>query len=240
MKIPILMYHSVELMPKSTVMRSLHVPKSRFALQMKMLNILGYQGLSMSQLTPYLEGKKKGKVVGLTFDDGYQNNLFNAAPILKKYNYSATCYIVSQRIGLSNIWDSDKGITQRPLMNEKEIQKWIDMGMDIGAHTLTHADLTKINVNQIEKEINGCKASLEKLFEIPINDFCYPYGRFNKEVVSLVKNAGFISATTMARGRAEKKTNKFELPRIPVTHHTLPHLFLAKILTNYEDKRSVY
>ena len=62
MKIPILMYHSVELMPKSTVMRSLHVPKSRFALQMKMLNILGYQGLSMSQLTPYLEGKKKGKV----------------------------------------------------------------------------------------------------------------------------------------------------------------------------------
>ena len=89
--IPILMYHSIEAMPKSTVMRSLHVPPKRFKIQMWLLNMLGYKGLSMRGLTPYLEGKKTGKVVGITFDDGYQNNLINAAPVLKKYNFSATC-----------------------------------------------------------------------------------------------------------------------------------------------------
>ena len=88
--IPILMYHSIESMPKSTVMRSLHVPPRRFKFQMWLLKILGYQGLSIRELKPYLDGIKKGKVVGITFDDGYQNILFNAAPILNKYNFTAT------------------------------------------------------------------------------------------------------------------------------------------------------
>lgn len=232
------MYHSIECMPRSTVMRSLHVPKSRFLIQMKILSMLGYKGLSMRLLTPYLEGKKKGRVVGITFDDGYHNNLVNAAPILKKYNFSATCYLVSEKIGLSNIWDKPSGITQRPLMNHKEIQQWIDMGMEIGAHTLSHADLTTLSTNKIEQEINESKAQLENLFKIPVSDFCYPYGRFNKKVLASVKNAGFNTATTMLRGRALIGVNKLELPRIPITHHTLPHLFLAKILTSYEDKRS--
>ena len=130
--IPILMYHSIEAMPKSTVMLSLHVPPKRFRIQMWLLNILGYKGLSMRELTPYLEGEKTGKVVGITFDDGYQNNLINAAPILKKYNFSATCYLVSQRIGTSNTWDLDKGITQRRLMTQSEVQEWLNFGLDIG------------------------------------------------------------------------------------------------------------
>ena len=45
------------------------------------------------------------------------------------------------------------------------------------------------------------------------------------------------TATTMIRGRANPQSNKFQLPRIPITHHTLPHLFLAKILTKYEDRQ---
>ena len=116
--IPILMYHSIEHMPKGTAMRSLHVPPKRFKFQMWLLKMLGYKGLSMRDLTPYLQGEKTGKVVGITFDDGYKNNLKNAAPILKKYRFGATCYIVSQRLGESNIWDLDKGINQRPLMTK--------------------------------------------------------------------------------------------------------------------------
>ena len=83
--IPILMYHSIEAMPKETVMRSLHVSPRNFKFQMWVLKLLGYKGLSLKELKPYLDGKKSGKVVGITFDDGYQNILLNAAPILKKY-----------------------------------------------------------------------------------------------------------------------------------------------------------
>jgi len=237
MKIPILMYHSIESMPKSTRMRSLHVSPKRFNFQMWMLKILGYKGLSLRHLKPYLDGKKTGKVVGITFDDGYQNNLFNAAPILLKNNFSSTCYLVSKKIGLSNIWDIPKGVTQSTLMNHQEIQEWIDLGMEIGAHTLTHPDLTNLTVAQAKQEIEECKNELEMLYRLKVNAFCYPYGRYNDTSVKLVKNAGFSTATSMNRGRAGLGSKKLELPRIPITHHTLPHLFLVKLLTNYEDRR---
>ena len=237
MNIPILMYHSIESMPKSTIMRSLHVPPWRFKFQMWLLNIMGYKGLSIRQLKPYLDGDKHGKVVGITFDDGYKNNLVNAAPILKKYSFSATCYLVSDFIGESNIWDFDKGITQRPLMSFEEIQKWLKLGMDIGAHTKTHSDLTKISQKQVEIEITHSKESLEDQFNLKIVDFCYPFGHFTESISAAVMKAGYSSATTMVRGRVKSHSNMFKLPRIPITHHTLPHLFLAKMLTNYEDRR---
>jgi len=235
--IPILMYHSIESMPKTTVMRSLHVPPKRFRFQMWMLKMLGYKGLSLRELKPYIDGEKIGKVVGITFDDGYQNNLINAAPVLRKYNFSATCYIVSKRIGTSNKWDLENNVTQRQLMSSREIQKWLDLGLDIGAHTQTHADLTKIKKSIAIDEVKNCKNDLETKFRVSIDDFCYPFGRFDEAIIEIVKNAGFKSATTMIRGRTMSDSNKHMLPRIPVTHHTLPHLFLAKILTNYEDKR---
>ena len=69
-------------MPRSTIMRSLHVSPKRFKFQMWMLKILGYKGLSLKNLRPYLDGTKHGKVVGIPFDDGYKNYLINAAPVL--------------------------------------------------------------------------------------------------------------------------------------------------------------
>ena len=236
-KIPILMYHSIESMPKTTVMRSLHVPPRRFDFQMKMLKLLGYQALSLKKLKPYLDGKKQGKVVGITFDDGYQNNLINAVPILLKYNFSATCYIVSENLGLSNTWDQEKGITQRPLMTVDEIKSWLSFGMDIGGHTQTHADLTKISIKAAKREINTSKGDLENTFNTQVTDFCYPFGRFDDLISDLVKESGYLSATTMERGIVKSMTNRFMLPRMPINHRTLPHLFLAKILTNYEDRR---
>ena len=235
-KIPILMYHSIESMPKSTVMRSLHVPPSSFKLQMWMLKMLGYKGLSIKDLKPYLDGKK-GKVVGITFDDGYKNILLNAAPTLKKYNFSATSYIVSESIGSSNTWDLDKGITQRALMTDSEINSWLDLGMDIGSHTKTHIDLTSVSEKIAKKEISDCKSQLENLFKVPINDFCYPFGRFSRSLVNIIKNSGYHTATTMQRGKVNSQTDTYQLPRIPINHRTLPHLFLLKVLTNYEDGR---
>jgi peptidoglycan/xylan/chitin deacetylase (PgdA/CDA1 family) len=236
-KIPILMYHSIESMPKSTVMRSLHVPPNRFKFQMWLLKKLGYQALSLKKLKPYLEGDKHGKVVGVTFDDGYQNNLVNAAPILAKYNFSATCYLVSKSIGSFNTWDLDKGITQRPLMTTSEIHEWLDLGMDIGAHTETHRDLTSISEKKALKEMQNCKVELESSFNVPVNDFCYPFGLFNESIYNMAKDSGYHSATTMLRGRAHLDSNIHMLPRVPINHRTMPYLFLAKILTSYEDRK---
>ena len=234
--IPILMYHSIAAMPKGTVMRSLHVPPKLFRLQMRLLKILGYKGLSMDDLQPYLTGEKVGKVVGITFDDGFKNNLVEALPILKKNGFSATCYIISKNIGGINHWDLDKGISENPLMNENEIKDWIDSGMKIGSHTQNHVHLAESDIKKATEEITQSKLDLEKQFNCPIEHFCYPYGNYNNKIIEITRSAGYNTATTVNRGRVKSGENLFTLPRVPITHRTFAHLFLMKILSKYEDK----
>jgi len=231
------MYHSIASMPKGTVMRSLHVPPKLFKLQMWLLKTLGYQGLSMGKLQPYLTGKKQGKVVGITFDDGFKNNLTHALPILQKFNFSATNYIISQNIGGINHWDINKGIPKNLLMNENEVKQWIDGGMEIGSHTQSHVRLAEIDIKSATKEINQSKLDLEKQFNCSIEHFCYPYGSYNNNIIDIVIKASYKTATTVDRGRANYKTHLLELPRIFITHRTFPHLFLIKLFGKYEDRR---
>ncbi len=234
--IPILMYHSIAAMPKGTVMRSLHVPPNLFKSQMWLLKIMGYQGLSMSKLQPYLTGEKVGKVIGITFDDGFKNNLTHALPVLKKFGFSATCYIVSQKIGGINEWDLDKGIPENPLMDESEIKEWIENGMEIGSHSQNHVRLSECNIEVATTEIEQSRVDLEAQFGYPVKHFCYPYGSYNDEIVTITKNTGYNTATTVNRGRSKSVDNLLTLPRVPITHRTFAHLFLMKILSKYEDK----
>ena len=234
--IPILMYHSIANMPKGTPMRSLHVPPRRFAWQMKLLKWLGYKGVNMSELLPYLKGEKTGKVVGITFDDGYRNNLTQALPVLKKHGFSATCYLVSENIGGNNYWDLDKGIPENPIMNHNEIKSWIASGMEIGSHAQHHIRLSQYNSDIITQEVSLSKDELTSTFNCTINHFCYPYGDYNDQVVDAVKSAGYQSATTVNRARATSEDNPWMLPRVFITHRTFTHLFLMKILGRYEDK----
>jgi len=235
---PILMYHSITSMPKGTKMRSLHVPLKRFTFQMKLLKLLGYRGISMTELSPYLTGKKIGKVVGLSFDDGYKNNIDNALPILKKLGFTATIFIVSKNIGGSNHWDTKKGMSKHQMMNEEEINHWIKSGMEIGSHSQNHIDLVQCSDETAYNEINQSKIELEKKFKVSIDNFCYPYGNFNLNISNIAKKAGYKTAVSTIRGISKTNSNPFTLPRVTVTHHTLPHLFLLKILSRYEDNRN--
>ncbi|NCW54462.1 MAG: hypothetical protein EBV97_11815, partial [Rhodobacteraceae bacterium] len=67
--------------PKGTPLRGLVVSPGTFSRHMSLMQFLGYKGLSMGALMPYLKGERTGKVFGITFDDGYENNFHNALPV---------------------------------------------------------------------------------------------------------------------------------------------------------------
>jgi len=235
--IPILMYHSIQYEKKGSKLRGLCVSPMLFRMQMLTLKFLGYKGLSMTNLEPYLTGQKIGKVFGITFDDGYQNNYEFALPILKKYKFTATCYIVSNNVGGINYWDVEKGVTRKPMMNHDEIRGWIDEGMEIGSHSSNHLHLSGLSDNQLKEEILHSKIKLENEYNTEVKHFCYPYGDKNRRLVEFVKKCGYISATTTTRGLVSAKSNFFELPRVLIHHRTYPHLLLLKILSGYENNR---
>ena len=236
--IPILTYHHTEQAPpKGFAMRSLWVSPSSFATQMQWLARLGYTGLSMSELMPYLCGEKKGKVVGITLDDGYQSNLLHALPILKNMGFSATCYVVSGKLGQHNEWDEALGMAQAALMGVEEMRTWVDAGMEVGSHTCSHADLNQISLAEARQELLQSKSDLENLLQKPVTQFCYPYGHFSPEHESLVSQSGYVAATTTHRGRACTTDRMTALPRVPVVRSTYSPQFLLKVLTRYEDSK---
>lgn len=237
-RFPILTYHQIaEAPPKGAPYRSLYVAPAAFARQMRLLSLLGYQGLSMTALQPYLRGEKRGRVVGVTFDDGYTNNLQNALPVLRGLGFSSTCYAVSGLLGQTNQWDLEVGIAQTRLMSVEQMRLWLAGGQEIGAHTRTHARLDQLSAEQSQSEIQGSKSDLEALLGVAINHFCYPYGGHGALQITQVEAAGYRSATTTERGRAHAASKPFELPRVPVLRSTTLPVFLLKLLSSYEDRK---
>ena len=236
--IPILMYHSIGSIKKGTGLRNLHTSPSLFFLQLLILKIFGYKGMSLTELLPYLEGKKHGKVFGITFDDGYKNNHYKALPILKRLGYTATCYIVADNIGGINYWDVERGHSEHKMMEKFEINNWISNGMEIGSHSMNHIRLTEVSPTKAKSEIFESKKILEESFKVSIHHFCYPYGSFNDIVVKNVKNAGYKSSVTVQRGKVFPTNNLFTLPRVLMTHRTYPISLLMKFFTTYEFKRN--
>ena len=239
MNIPILMYHQIDSPPaRGTPLRGLVVSPGSFARQMGLIRLLGYRGLSMHDLTPYLQGQRQGKVVGITFDDGYQNNVRNALPILTTHSFTATCYGVSAMIGGTNSWDGLIGVAEKPLMTLQDWCSWRDAGMDIGSHTRTHANLTQLTTDEAQDQITGAKNALQQALGCEVGHFCYPYGKFDAIHQQMVQDAGYVTATTTRRGRVHAGDDPYTLRRIMVTRATHLALFAAKILTAYEDRRA--
>lgn len=234
----ILTYHQIAAAPPPPAQfRSLYVAPASFARQMRWLKGLGYRGVSMRELMPYLRGEKVGRVVGLTFDDGYCNNLQYALPVLQALGFTATCYVMSQLLGKTNLWDIDNGVKQADLMTVTQIRQWAQAGMEIGAHTQTHCKLPQLPDTLAMRQIADCKAELGELLGEPVDHFCYPYGLYDARHATMAQDAGYLSATTTRRGKVRAGADLFQLHRIPVVRSTYLPQFLLKLLTGYENRK---
>lgn len=236
--IPILLYHNIASPPQGARLPSLYVSPHRFAAQMRALHRMGVRGLSLSGAIPYLLGKRSGRVVVLTLDDGYADNVENALPILTRHGFSATCYVVSAHVGGFNAWDSEQLNVKKPLMSRSQLQAWMDAGMEVGAHTRTHPHLTELAPDDMRAEICGCKAELEAMLGREVFHFCYPYGSLDEAVVAQARSAGFQTATTLQRAKARPADDLHLLPRMEIQERDTPARFLLRLLTPYEEYRA--
>src|SRR6478736_4444376 len=159
--VPILTYHNIGQVPQGATHPGLYLALDKFRAQLALLARHGYRGVSMDEGLPFLRGERQGRVAIITFDDGYLDNLELALPALREHGFSATCYLVAERLGQFNAWDSELLRVRKPLMDLPRIREWLAGGMKIGSHTLTHPHLTQIDPTQMRHEIAGSKAALE-------------------------------------------------------------------------------
>src|SRR5512139_541224 len=238
MRVPILMYHNIGTPPEGARLRGLYVRSKSFARQMRLLRLLGFQGLSMAAAMPYLRGEKQGRVAVITLDDGYLDTYENALPALRANGFSATCYFVSDRLGQSNDWDAATLKVNKPLMNGAQMREWQAAGMEVGAHSRSHPRLTGCSDAALRDEVRGSRHALEDVLGTPVQQFCYPYGDVDARVADAARDAGYVAATTTRRGRARPGMDLFQLPRVQVARHHWLLPFALRAFTSYEDRRS--
>lgn len=238
MSIPILMFHQVAPPPPAgSTYRGLTVSPRAFASQMHWLAMLGWHGVSMQRLTPYLRGEAQGRVFGITFDDAYLNVHQHAMPVLASLGFTATTYVVAGAIGKDNAWDQPEGVAAAALMTHAHLRDWVGAGHEIGAHGVDHIKLTRLDADGRKHQIEQSRRILQNSFDQPVDSFCYPYGDHDEALRQAVRDAGYLNATTTDRGRARPGDDPMALPRVAVWRRTPVLQVWRKCATSYEDRR---
>lgn len=218
--VSVLMYHQVGKFPQPRQHRATFCDVDRFRAQMRFLHYAGYQVISLQQCLAGVFGSRRlpKRAVVLTFDDGYQNFAEFAYPILRRYRFPATVFLVAGLLGRAAQWLLDDGRAGPALMDSETIRRLAADGVSFGAHSITHPRLSVLSPAQQQQEIITSKRHLEDVLDLPVEDFCYPYGDYDQHCRELVERAGYRSALTCIRGAANTASNCFEIPRKAISY----------------------
>ena len=233
MKVSVLMYHKVSPGKKEKY----RISPEKFASQMEHLSKKGYQTISPDELLEFVNptpacrsGVKERKVfpekpVLLTFDDGYKDNFTYAYPILKKYKFIATIFLVTQYIGKKDEWSK----AEEEILSWEEIEEMKREGFSFGSHTHTHPNLLGIPRDKVLSEIRDSKQILEERLEESIKFFAYPYGKFNSQIEEMIKEAGYLGAFSTLPGKNGRNENPFLLRRILIRGYDTKLYFILNL-----------
>lgn len=217
--VPILMYHSVSTGGARGFRRFTVAPRL-FEEHVRVMRDQGHTALSVSDL---VERRTRGaapprRAVVLTFDDGFDDFYTAAMPILTKYDVAATLYVVSGCLGATSRWLAGAGEGNRPMLSWSRLAEVRKLGIEIGAHTVTHKALDAIPAAEARAEIEGSKRDLEDRLGEPVTSFAYPFGFHSKRVRAMVIAAGFTSACAVRYGSSPVHDDRFALARHIARH----------------------
>ncbi len=227
--LPILMYHRVAPVLTGNGNRY-QVSPAAFEEQLQYLQDSGYYSVTWQEWSAAMAFKKglPGRAVALTFDDGFMDFHQFAWPLLKKYGFTATIFIVTGLVGKTNGWD--KGyLPEVELMGWDEIAELQKAGVTVGSHTISHNPLTALNHSAIICEGAGSRTDLKLALGIEANLFAYPYGDTNAATEHLIGACGYYLGFSCKPGLCTFTSDPMSLPRIEVKGSDSLKDFINKI-----------
>ena len=213
-KVPILMYHRIDrITPRlPPITQRLTVTPADFAREMGWLRAHRYHALTEETLLAALErgAPLPTRPVMITFDDGYRDVLGKAAPTLKRLRLHATAFVITGRIS-----GSDSSFLTWPQLRQLERD-----GIEIGSHTVTHRELTRLSDAGALHELTASRAALEQYLHHPVPWLAYPAGAEDARVVGLARRAGYRLALTTHSGATQNGSDPLELRRLEILDST--------------------
>lgn len=157
----------------------------RFRRQLDQLAEHGYRGMGLAEAFRQraAAGRFPGEAVVLTFDDGFRSVVEHALPALGAHGFTGTVFLASGLVGLS----ADRARARNPdldrdLLDWDEAGALLQAGWEIGSHSVSHPDLTRLDAAARGRELADSKAQLEQRLQVSVRSFAYPYGRLDRSV----------------------------------------------------------
>ncbi len=227
-QISILTYHSLD-DSGSVVSTSPGI----FQAQMRHLSESNFNVISFGEVVAHInEGRPlSAKTVAITFDDGYENVYTEAFPVLQQYGFTATVFLIADYCGKYNDWPSNMpSIERSPLLSWREVREMRKHGIEFGAHTLTHPDLTRLNESQADYEIKHSKDKIQEHLGEEVKVFAYPYGKYNRRIRETAQRH-FNGACSTRLGRVNGESDVYLLNRVD-TYYISHQSLLERLPTN--------
>jgi peptidoglycan/xylan/chitin deacetylase (PgdA/CDA1 family) len=238
--IPILMYHSItdEDEEDETKVHAYYrtaTSPSVFARHMHYLHEHGYSTVNVPDAVRLLQnGESTKKYVVVTFDDGYADFYAHAFPALNRHGFSATVFLPTGYIGKVSV--PFKGKDCLTWGEVRELRKY---GISFGSHTVTHPQLSTLDVDMVKAEIVNSKRAIEDNLGESVDSFAYPFAfpEQNTSFVGMLRNvlveSGYHQGVSTRIGTARKQEDRYFLRRLPMNSLDDPALFSAKLQGGY-------
>lgn len=209
-RLPILMFHALD-----TRGDVLAYAPDVFERMCAMLHDAGWRALAPEDMARHVREHIPfpPKYFVLTFDDGYASVYRVAFPLLQKYKWRAVLFIAPGENASARDAESLPVLFGREMLRWREIREMYANGMTVGAHTLTHCDLTRVGASQAEHEIIESGKSIARALDAPCNLFAYPQGRYDTSVRAIVA-AQYDAAFSTQLGLANAESDCFALERV--------------------------
>lgn len=206
--LPILCYHKVG--PVWEEGRRLNVEPGTLAKHVQFFFRRNYKFVQAQ----HLAGTLPARSVCFTFDDAYLSMLYDGVRVLRAYGLTASIYAVPSLVGQNSAWDKELARPLAPWDLLIEAQK---AGFEIGNHTLTHADLSKLD---LEGQVREIEEADDRLLEHGLSpgSVCYPYGRMNVDTVFACERAQYRVGLALGKRMAVETDDRRSLPRIVIAY----------------------
>jgi peptidoglycan/xylan/chitin deacetylase (PgdA/CDA1 family) len=169
--------------------------------------------------------------VVITFDDGFQDCVDYAVPILQHRGFTAIFYLVADLVGKTSRWLVQERGMELPLMDWQTARQLEQMGFACGSHTLSHPRLAEHDAQRCRGELVESRRRLEDNLGHVVRHFAYPHGSMNAEVRALVAESGYASACSSRIGLSAANDDLLALHRIPVEGQDTLLDFICRLRT---------
>jgi peptidoglycan/xylan/chitin deacetylase (PgdA/CDA1 family) len=228
-RLPILMYHRVAPRGEAATERWRLRP-DHFEEQLAHLRENEYRSLTFAQWRAAADRRDPipERSVILTFDDGYADFADHALPLLERYGFGATVFLVTDLVGGTNSWDQRFGETIA-LMDWPEIEALHRAGVEFGSHSSRHHPLVALSPEELGRDLCRSRIAFHERLGVSVRTVCYPYGLHDSGVVAVAAACGFHYGVTTEEWRASFTDETLRLPRLEVAGTESLADFAAKL-----------